>query len=422
MVPKPKRTPLLAVDTPVPASQNPAPVGEAASTLQDAFHGDLADPIDNGPRTPWWKPVLLFLAVAAVLFLVAGLSLAHLPYTGTDVRRHPFPGQSWLEAWVHADSFWYGDIAERGYWSFMPSRQGPLAFFPTYPLLMRVAGYAVGNSLLAGILLTVAAGATAAGLFFIWLRDRVSSAAAWTALLLFLFYPFAYYLYGAVYADAVFIASVLGSFVLLERDHPWLAGLVGALATAGRPVGVVLVVALLIRVVERRGGWRQVPWRDVGVLLSAAGLGAFCLWSWHRFGTPLAFVEAQKGWDQDPGVGTWLKVQFWKDVQDFRSPLAWLVFVSHPILTFAGLALVPRVVRRFGWGYGSYALLVIGLSALSTKNFFGMSRYVLSAFPCFAVAGELLAERVRLRAVALSASGMVLVAATSFYARGHYLS
>ena len=373
-------------------------------------------------RRSWWLPVLLFVGLTGLLWAVAGLSLAHLAYTGTDVRRHPIPGAGWLEAWVHFDGFWYGDIAERGYWSFVPSEQGPFAFFPTYPLLMRLGRAVVGNTYVAGILITVAAGAAAAGLFFVWLRDRVSGAAAWTALLLVLLYPFAYYLSGAVYADAVFIACVLGSFVLLERDRPVLAGLVGAGATAARPVGAVLVAALVIRVIERRGGWRQVAWRDAGVLLATAGIGAFCFYSWRRYGAPLAFVDAQNGWNQDPGLRTWFKVQFWHDVQDLRSPLAWLVFVSHPLLTLAGLALVPMVVRRFGWAYGAYAFLVLALSAVSTKNFFGMSRYVLSAFPCFAAAGLLLVERARLRAVALVASGATLVVATSFFARGHYLS
>jgi Gpi18-like mannosyltransferase len=289
---------------------------------------------------------------------------------------------------------------------------------------MRLGRAVVGNSMLAGIMLTVGAGATAAGLFFTWLRERVSATAAWTALLLFLLYPFAYYLYGAVYADAVFIAATIGSFLLVERDHPWLAGLVGAVATAARPVGFVLVVALVVRVVERRGGLRRVPWRDAGVLLAAAGIGAFCLYGWVRFGAPLAFVDAQKGWNQTPGVATWLKFQFWKDVRDFRSPFAWVVFVSHPILTLSALALVPRVVRRFGWSYGLFALLGLGISAVSTKNFFGMSRYVLSAFPCFAVAGELLVEHATrlVRTAILCASGAVLVAATAFFATGHYLS
>ncbi len=370
----------------------------------------------------WCWAVAVFFGIAAVLFVVAGLSLTHLPYTGSHPRRHPFSGNAWLEAWVYWDGYWYGDIADRGYWGHVPNQQGPVAFFPTYPLLMRAGRALVGDARLAGILLTLAAGATAAGLFFTWLRQRVTPPAAWTALLLFLLYPFSFYLYGAVYADAVFIASVIGAFLLVERDHPWLAGLVGALATAARPVGFVLVIALGVRVIERRGGWRRVSWRDAGVLVAGAGVGAFCLYTWMRFGTPFAFVEAQSGWEQDPGPATWLKFRFFKDVVNLSNPGAWLVFVSHAVVTVVALALVPRVVRRFGWGYGIYALLGLGLSALSIKNFFGMGRYTLSAFPCFAAAGELLAERARLRVPALAASAAALLVATSLFARGHYLS
>ena len=398
----------------------PAPVAPPTTTPSTAAPVPSLEPAPRGRDTA--RVLVLVLGIAAVLFVVAGLSVAHLGYTGTDLVQERFPNRPWFNAWVHWDGRWYGDIAERGYWAYEPGVQGPVAFFPAYPLLMRLGGAVLGNSLLAGIVLTVAAGATAAALFFTWLRRRFSPAASWTALGLFLLYPFAYYLYGAVYADAVFIAAAIASFLLVEKDRPLLAGLVGAVATAARPLGFVLVVALVVLVVERRGGIGNVPWRDAGVLLAAAGIGAFAVYCWSRFGSPLAFVEAQKGWDQDPGPATWFKLQFFEDVQDFRSPLAWLVFVSHPLLTLGALALVPLVVRRLGWAYGLFVLLSVGLAAISTKNFFGMSRYVLAAFPCFAVAGSLLAERVRLRAVTLATSGLLLVAATSFFARGHYLS
>jgi hypothetical protein len=158
------------------------------------------------------------------------------------------------------------------------------------------------------------------------------------------------------------------------------------------------------------------------VLLSAGGLAAFSLYLWARFGDPLAFLTGQEAWDQQAGPHTWLKVQFFKDVTNMSSPLSWLTFVAHPVLTFAGLALTPRVFRRFGRGYGIYVLLLIGLSALSTKNFFGMSRYLLAAFPCFAVAGELVADRPRLRRAATAASGLGLVLLTAAFSRGYYLS
>jgi hypothetical protein len=381
-------------------------------------------PVSRRPAVQtWWLPVLVFLGLTAVLWTVAGLSLSHLPYIGSHVRADRFPGSSWLSAWVRWDAGWYGDIAERGYWMYDPTKQSPLAFFPAYPLLMRAGAALVGDALLAGILITVAAGAAAAALFASWLRERVSQAAARSGLLLFLLFPFAYYLHGAVYADAVFIAASLGAFLLLERDRPWLAGMVGAVATATRPVGALLVVAFAVRAIERRGGLRQLRWRDAGVLVAGCGIGAFCLYTWVRFGTPFAFVEAQKGWEQEPGAETWLKIGFFKDLFGFsRSPLDLVDYLAHPILTLAALALVPRVVRRFGWGYGAYVLVVVGLSAISTRNFFGMGRYVLAAFPCFAVVGELLAVRPRLRATVLATSGLGLVGATSFFARGYYLS
>src|SRR5579862_9540163 len=93
--------------------------------------------IDAGPRiSPAWQAAFLFLGIAAVLYVVGGLSLAHLPYSGTDLRALPFPGRPWLGAWVHWDSGWYADIADRGYWMFSTKVQSPVAFFPTYPILM----------------------------------------------------------------------------------------------------------------------------------------------------------------------------------------------------------------------------------------------------------------------------------------------
>ena len=394
--------------------------------------GGSAPPIESSA----WSAALLAAGVAAVLFLVSGLAVAFLPWSGQPHVFPAFTGHRWVEGWAQWDSGWYFRIARDGY-SYVEGQQSTVVFFPVYPLLMRATGAAVGSAYLAGVLVTAAAGVASATLFFTWVRDRLSPPAARAALLLFVLYPYAFFLFGAVYADAVFILAVIGAFVLLEKDHPWLAGLVGAVATAGRPMGAVLVVGLAVRAWDRqreatveRDASEPAPtatptrpwWQVAGVLVSAGGLVAFSLYLWARFDDPLAFLTGQEAWDQQAGLRTWLKVQFFEDVTNVSSPLSWLTFVAHPILTFAGLALVPRVFRRFGRGYGIYVLLLIGLSALSTKNFFGMSRYLLAAFPCFAVAGELVADRPRLRRAATVASGVGLVVLTAAFSRGYYLS
>lgn len=363
------------------------------------------------------RPALVLAAgVTAALFVVAAVAVAVLPHYDGPTPRYTGPG--WLEGWAQWDSGWYQHIADHGY-SYTPGQQGPVAFFPAYPLLMRGLAVVVGDVFVAGILVTLASGIGATVLFWRWLQERLERPAAWTALLLFVLFPYAFFLFGAVYADALFVVAVLGAFTLVERDRPWLAGLAGAVATAARPIGAVLVVALVVRVLERGG---RPSWRSAGVLVSGLGIGAFCLYLWVRFGDPLAFSTVQEAWDQEAGPQTWLKLQFFEDVVDIDSPLPWLSYMAHPVLTVIGLVLLPGVFRRFGKGYGVFCALLIGLSALGTKNFFGMSRYVLAAFPCFAVAGEWVAARPRLRAAIPALSGLGLVVLTAAYSRGYYLS
>ena len=368
--------------------------------------------------------VLAFAGIAALLFVVSAVASVWLPDPGNQVIP-PFHGWRWLQGWAQWDSGWYMAIASGGY-GYVPGRQSTIAFFPAYPLAMRAVALLVGSTYVAGILVTVAAGAATARLFFAWLRERMTPSAAWAALGLLLLYPYAFFLYGAVYPTAFFVAALLGAFVLLERGHPFLSGLVGALATAAWPSGIVLVPALAVRAVERRrqlGGERPAL-ADAGVLLSGLGIAAFCVYQWRRFGDPLTFVTIQEAWDQESGLRTWLKFRFFEDLAGLpdRPLLGALSYLAHPVLTVAALAFVPRVFRRFGYGYGIYALLIVLLPALSTKNFFGMARYLLAAFPIFAVAGELLAERPKLARLVYPVFAVGLLALTAAYSQGQYLS
>jgi hypothetical protein len=381
------------------------------------------------------RVVLAFLGVAAVLFVVSAVASVWLPDPGNQVIP-PFRGWRWLQGWAQWDSGWYTAIASGGY-GYIPGRQSTIAFFPAYPLAMRAVAVVVGNTYVAGILVTLASGAAAARLFLAWLRDRLGpsprsagrsgSRATWAALGLLFLYPYAFFLYGAAYPTAFFVATLLAAFVLLERGHPWLAGIAGAVATAAWPSGVVIVPALAVRAFERRrqlSGDRGPGWADAGVLLSALGIAAFCLYQWRRFGDPFTFVTVQEAWDQESGLRTWLKFRFFEDLADLpdRPLLGALSYLAHPVLTVAALALVPQVFRRFGYGYGVYALLMVVVPALSTKNFFGMARYLLAAFPIFAVAGELLAERPKVARLVYPVFAVGLLTLTAAYSAGHYLS
>jgi branched-chain amino acid transport system permease protein len=83
---------------------------------------------------------------------------------------------------------------------------------------------------------------------------------------------------------------------------------------------------------------------------------------------------------------------------------------------------LPRIARRFGWTYAVFTAGVLLLPIIGTKDFMGTGRYLLVAFPVFALVGEWLADRPRLRPAVLVVSGSTLLFLTTLFARGHYLA
>jgi hypothetical protein len=96
--------------------------------------------------------------------------------------------------------------------------------------------------------------------------------------------------------------------------------------------------------------------------------------------------------------------------------------VGNAVATIVVLAFLPLVFRRFGWGYGVYAAAVVIGAAISTKDFVGMGRYDLAAFPCFAVAGDALFARRRMAVAAVAGCASLLVLLAELHARGTLVS
>jgi hypothetical protein len=329
--------------------------------------------------------------------------------------------------WLWWDGGWYLHIAQYGY-SFQPNQQSSVAFFPVYPMMVRVVGALVpGGLAIAAILITVLSGLAVLRLFHRWCRRRMSNRASSMAVVALALYPYAWFLYGAAYSDALFLAATLLAFLLLEDDHPVAAGLVGIVATAARPTGVVVLIGLVAVMLDQRGALPRlrgrVRPRDLGVGLAAIGIVAWCTWLALRFGHPFAFIETEgaKGWDRGPGIAVWLKFDFFSSI--LHDPATrWVPYVLQAILCGAFAAAIPAVTRRFGRGYGIYTAAAVAVPAVSTGDFMGTGRYLLAAFPVFALMGSALANARRPRWAYFGISSLGLGLGTTLFATGHLLT
>ncbi len=367
-------------------------------------------------EAPW----LRVLPVALACWVVGGLAVSLRPLK-MGIFTREFAALPFLDAWMRWDGDWYYRIATQGYF-FTPGVQSSVAFFPAYPLLIRALSWTGLNPLLAAVFLTLTCGLGAIWMFSRWARAMPGTSpesVRWATWLLTL-YPYAFFLYGAMYSDALFLLCAVCAFLQLERGRPELAMVFGMVATATRPVGPAIVLGLLVRQLELRlRAGERLRVRDFLPALSGLGLAAYMLYQYLEFGTPFAFVEAQAGWNQVPGWRSWLKVDF------FTAPTHRhrdLYALPHAVFGVLFTCLSVPVARRLGIGYGVYVLVACGMPLMSSASFIGLGRYMMAAFPCFLVLALLLRERPRaLQAMAVSGLTLMLLLMSKF-AIGRYVS
>lgn len=385
-------------------------------------------------------PALAWLAIATVL-----VAIQRATKVAWDDVSDPWAwpgGQAFFSGWTQFDGWEYLHIADDGYW-YRPGARAPVVFFPLYPLAIRAVRPLTGNLVMAGVVVAAVAGLAATLLFWRWCTDRgLAPAARATALAVALLYPYGWYLYGAVYSDALFLALVLGAFLLVSKERYVLGGLVGALATAARPTGLALVPGLLLLALES-GGALAVPPAATGLvarfrlpvawdrsrfraallapLLSLLGVAAYATYLGVRFGRPFVFATDQSQY-QGSGIKTLFKAGLVADLVRWDDPIYTLTAAAQAVLVLAVLWSVPGVARRFGWGYGAYVLTLVTILTLVSRDYVGAGRYLIAAFPVAALVGERLAERPAARTAWLVASAVLLCLGTVGFAQSRMLT
>lgn len=303
------------------------------------------------------------------------------------------PGDALVRAWTRWDGEHYLFIATKGY---KPDLEGQpnIAFFPLYPLLMvglgRVFGGGVFANAIAGILISNAALFGALLVLFRLVERDFSRALAFRTVAVLLLFPVSFY-FGVVYSESLALLLGVGGFWFIRRERWWLAGACGFLLALTRMPGV-LFAPLLAIVYFQACGWniRKVRWPMLAAGLPVLGLCAFMAYQWATFGTPVAFLEAQRAWNQRLSP-PWVLVQSTLDRlvngQDFWQ--YWLLYLGAWLL-FLVLGLLS--VRRLPLVY-NVAFWALTLPAFLNNKLVSFPRYMLLGFPAFILLAHLLQSR-----------------------------
>jgi Mannosyltransferase (PIG-V) len=325
--------------------------------------------VESGQRTAlgiflWSRLALWIAAAGTVVLFESSLNPNRIRW---DTERLHELGQL-VDVWARWDSDWYLRIAEEGYsW---PSSTP--AFFPLYPLLVGGLGRILaGHYLLAGVLVSLAAGAVAFVLLYRLAVPRLGHEGARRTLLYLALFPTAFFL-GAVYGESLFLLLAVATFLLAERDRFGWAGITAGLALLTRPAGVALLPALAV--LAWRSGERRRALAGAALAPAVFALYPLTLWLW--IGHPLAFLDAQEG--------------IWRRSFSPLGPLGGLVdgVTDRALLGLAFVAAVAALAlvawRRFGAAYGLYGLGCLALPLAvpaDGRPLLSITRFGLVAFP-----------------------------------------
>jgi hypothetical protein len=310
-----------------------------------------------------------------MLIIVAVLVTALLPSSSAGDA----PSSNWLGLWSRWDSGHYLSIATGGY-RYVEGQPSNVAFFPLYPLLMRViAGGStnVGWLTAAGWLISnVATVFTFLFLYKLVLLDwnrQVARRTVWSLAL----FPTSFYL-NAVYTEGLFLLLTVLAFYY-ARQNRWLAaGLLGGLSAATRFVGAFLVLPLAYE------WYRHNSRRNVtmpALLLVPLGLVAYMLYLEQAFGDPLVFMKAAAAWGRNNSATGALEIAR----QFVAAPLATARSLGSTIdVAFAlmGGVLLIQGARRQPVSYTLYGCYAVGIP-VATLQLASIARYMVVGFPLF---------------------------------------
>ena len=282
--------------------------------------------------------------------------------------------------------------------SFSQSISLSYAFFPFYPIMIRIFSYplqiigmnSIATATLAGVI--VSALGTLLGMLALFdlTRDSLGEDGALRAVFYLIIFPTGFFLI-QVYTEGLFVGLAFGCLAMLKCKNWLIAAILGICATMTRAVGVALIIPMMIQWL-RIGEWMDLDteWRQIfhqGValrplyhfLLAISPVIVFTIWKFSYFGLAFDYIEANFFGRGFLSLGA----AYYAWVESFRTMLAGTnpQHTAYYITEFLGLAIgvvacLATLKTHPELAWFSIAIVVISWGSGPAQ---GIHRYILGA-------------------------------------------
>ncbi len=369
------------------------------------------------------KEILLILLIRVLILFSVGFvaltlvpNLAQFPYLDRLSDSHV---PSWIYSWGNFDGAHYVSIAKKGYEEFEQ------AFFPLYPLLIRLVSSFINNYVLSGLLVSNIAFIFGAIWFVNFTEKAWSKNMSKWSLAFLLSYPTAFYFSG-LYSEALFFACTVGALYYAYDKKYLPAGILAGLSASARVQGIFILIPL-IGILYAQNSLKK---KSRLLILPFLGLGAYMLYLNNLYGDPLLFYRSIEIYGEQRSTSLVLLPQvYYRYVKIFfQSDLTFQYFVS--VLEFASMTLGLILAVIFAWkGYlkRKWVDISLGLFSLShlilpslTGSFSSVPRYSLFALTTYFCFAQLKSTKVK--SVVIVIFSLLQIVLLSFFIQGRFIS
>jgi hypothetical protein len=368
-----------------------------------------------------------WLAARVVTIIGGWYGVAVIPQPGTQTTQPESFGI--FNSFYCWDSGWYKSVIEGYSWNGDTSVQQNVAFFPFYPIVVKLFTMIFPvNVELAQLLVSQISFYSALVVIHLISKRLIGPEAIYPVFFCALYPGAEFYFMG--YSEGLFLLLTALTFYWVYNERWTSAGISAYLSALTRSLGFLLVVPLAYEYwlyIRRRR--QRIGLESLAVIAPLLGLATYGFFLYVRFGDFLAWSKAQLAWRPHPTFFVFtiarelqyaMHQPYWKLLPIFESnysptTLYFDLLCFFLISLFVGMGHKKIPLSMILW---TCILLIV---PLQTGQSWNMVRFSAVAFPAFIALGGWCQERKAAAATWIATSTALLFAATAYTLSNRYI-